>query len=132
MNRRGFFAALIGVGLLPWAPRPSAQPARPRLLIQESPLAGFQYHQGERLWPRLRPGQPLTLVREPHNPYDPRAVRVDWRGRKLGYLPRHENTAVSQMLDRGAPLTARILRLRQSPDPWERVRLGVELSLDKA
>lgn len=132
MNRRRFFASLFGVGLLPWSPGLRPQPARPRLLIQESPLAGFQYHQGEGLWPRLRPGQPLTLVREPHNPYDPRAVRVDWRGRKLGYLPRHENTAVSQMLDRGVPLTARILRLRRSPDPWERVRLSVELSLDKA
>lgn len=64
-------------------------------------------------------------MREPQNPYDPRAVRVDWRGHKLGYVPRIENTAVAQMLDRGERLTARILQLRESHDPWERVRLVV-------
>ena len=132
MNRRGFFTLLLGAGLGPWAARLRAQCPRPCLLIQASPLAGFQYHQGERLWPQFQPGQPLTLAREPANPHDPRAVRVDWRGHKLGYLPRLENTAVSQMLDRGEPLTARILQLRDARDPWARVRVAVELSMDKA
>jgi hypothetical protein len=36
----------------------------------------------------LRPDQPLTLVREPTNPRNPQAVRIDWRGRKLSYVPR--------------------------------------------
>ena len=33
-------------------------------------------------------GAALSLVREPDNAYDPRAVRVDWQGHKLGYVPR--------------------------------------------
>jgi hypothetical protein len=104
MQRRRFlstlFATAAGVALTARAP---AAP-RPRRLIQESPLAGFQYHAGERLWNDLREGDKLTLAREPGNPYDPRAVRVDWKAEKLGYLPRIENTAVSQMLDRGEHL----------------------------
>ncbi len=96
------------------AASPGAHPA-PAL-----PLAGFQYHQGPGLWPRLSPGQPLTLVREPANPYDPRAVRIDWQGHKLGYIPRLDNAAASQLIDRGERLVARIAALAESSDPWPR------------
>ncbi|GAB4349407.1 MAG: hypothetical protein Kow006_11050 [Gammaproteobacteria bacterium] len=66
-------------------------------------MAGFQYHDGEAIWEQLRVGQRLHLQREPDNRHDRRAVRIDWQGRKLGYLPRAENAAVSQMLERGVP-----------------------------
>lgn len=128
MQRRRFLTTLFGTlaVALP-AGKAAAMPVRRRVLIQESPVAGFQYHEGECLWRELREGDALTLARESANPYDPMAVRVDWRGQKLGYVPRVENTAVSQMLDRGERLTARIMALRESRDPWERIRLAVEL-----
>lgn len=130
MNRRRFFISLAALAAAPLAvARPTEPAATRRILLQESPLAGFQYHEGERLWPHLREGQPLTLIREPDNPRDPRAVRVDWRGRKLGYLPRVENAAVSQLLDRGERIAARIARLRETPDPWARIGLVLELEL---
>lgn len=91
--------------------------------LQRAPLAGFRYHQGETLWPRLRPGQRLDLIREPDNPFDPCAVRVEWRGRKLGYLPRAGNRAIARLLDRGELLEVRIKALRLGPDAWERVEL---------
>lgn len=34
----------------------------------------------------VRPGDTLSLVREPDNPYDPCAVRVDREGTKVGYV----------------------------------------------
>ena len=95
------------------------------ILIQDSPLAGFQFHAGKTVWKELRLGDELGLVREPDNPHDPRAVRVDWRGHKLGYVPRRENADVARLLDRGAPLAARISRLTASRNPWERVRFEV-------
>lgn len=126
MNKRGFLHGLLaalGAGVAEGAtPEPRRQ-----VLIQRSPLAGFHYHAGEELWPQLAAGEPLALVREPTNPYDERAVRIDWRGRKLGYLPRNENAAVAQMLDRGERLEARIAELRTSRDPWERVVVAVAL-----
>lgn len=128
MNKRSFLRGLVaalGAGL---AAAPAAAPRR-NVLIQRSPLAGFRYHAGEELWPQLAVGQPLALVREPANPHDERAVRIDWHGRKLGYLPRAENAAVAQMLDRGEQLRARIAWLRTSPDPWERVEVAVELAV---
>ena len=134
MNRRHLLrstlAALFGGPLLPGLgrARPTA-PAQPApILLQRSPLAGFQYHQGTRLWPQLQPGQPLTLTREPANPYDPRAVRIDWNGAKLGYLPRLDNAAVAQLLDRGHPLSARIAALTDTRDPWQRIALEVSLT----
>ena len=128
MNKRLFLrrvATLLGAGAV--APLTQASPNR-EIEIQRSPVAGFQYHQGEKLWRRLRPGAALELVREPDNPYDPRAVRLDWRGRKLGYVPRRENAAVSQLLDNNQPLTARVVNLRESDNPWERIEFVVYLN----
>ena len=57
-----------------------------RLLIYRTPLAGSQYHAAGELWPQLQVGDRLELVREAGNRHDSRAIRVDWRGSKLGYL----------------------------------------------
>lgn len=126
MNKRNFLLGLLtalGAGV---ADQTAAQPRR-HVLIQVSPLAGFQYHAGEVVWPQLAKDQSLSLVREPDNSFDTDAVRIDWRGHKLGYLPRVENIAVAQMLDRGERLRARIAQLQASGDPWERVKVVVEL-----
>src|SRR3972149_5855769 len=80
-------AILIGATLLP-ASMPLAQTPEVRMLVQSSLLAGFQYYQGGRLWDEIKVGDPLTLTREPDNPHDSNAVRVEWQGHKLGYGPR--------------------------------------------
>ena len=97
------------------------------ILIQDSPVAGFQYYDGDIVWGQLRVGDELALRRAADNRYDPRAVEVWWRQHQLGHLPRVENHAVAQMLDRGLPLRARIIHLQNDPDPWQRVRLDVHL-----
>ena len=50
----------------------------------------------------------LHLRREPDNPYDPRAV--------------------NQLLDAGRRLYAQTTVLRSSIDPWQRVRLRIDLA----
>ncbi len=106
----------------------SAQPAT-RILVQSSPVAGFQFHEGKRLWDQLQIGDALTLVREPGNAHDARAVRVEWNGHMLGYVPRAENDAVARQLDRGNKLEARIVRLTKHRDPWKRIEFEVFLRL---
>jgi hypothetical protein len=100
-----------------------------KLLVQSSPLAGFQYHAGAALWEELRVGDALMLVREPQNPHDARAVRVEWRGQQLGYLPRAENEAVAAAMDRGERVEGRIAALVQHRNPWRRVRIEVFIVL---
>ncbi|HXF16990.1 MAG TPA: HIRAN domain-containing protein [Burkholderiales bacterium] len=106
----------------------AAQPTT-RILIQSSPLAGFQFHEGKRLWEQLQVGDALMLVREPDNPHDSRAVRVHWNGHMLGYVPRAENDAVARQLDRGNKLEARIVRLTKHRDPWKRIEFEVFIRL---
>lgn len=116
----------------PWGDpelNPKPPKARNLILVQHSPVAGFQHHAGEQIWPRAKPGQTLRLKREPDNKHDGRAVAVYWQQHKLGYLPRVENTAVAQMLDRGERLTARIARLEKSADPWKRMSVAVWLQV---
>ncbi len=100
------------------------------ILLQDSPLAGFQYHAGKRLWDEMHVGDALTLAREPDNPHDARAVRVEWRGHKLGYVPRRENADIARLMDNGARLEARISRLVESRDPWQRVRFEILAPLE--
>ena len=96
-----------------------------KLLVQSSPLAGFRYGEGAALWPLLQLGDDLQLVREADNPHDPNAVRVDWRGHWLGYVPRRENAALAWGLDRGTPLRARVSRLLEHPNPARRIEFEV-------
>ena len=100
-----------------------------RILVQSSPLAGSQYYALAQVWPQLRPGDRLTLTREPDNRHDRNAVRVDWNGQPLGYVPRAENRAVARAIDAGEVLEARVARLRDDPNPWRRVEVEVYLRL---
>ncbi len=124
MRRRLALLCLVWV----WAQPLHAQVAA-HILLQDSPLAGFQYHAGKALWPQMRAGDALALVREPDNPHDARAVRVEWRGHKIGYVPRRENADVARLLDRGQALSARIVRLAEVRDPWSRVRFEILIPL---
>jgi len=100
-----------------------------RILVQSSPLAGFQYHAGAAVWDEMKVGDALRLAREPDNPHDSNAVRVSWRGQQLGYLPRAENGAVAAEMDRGGSIEARIAKLRNHRNPWQRVLIEVYVVL---
>jgi hypothetical protein len=83
-------------------------PATARVLIQTTLTSGLAHHEAKAVWADLAPGDALALVREPTNPDDPDAVRVEWQGRLLGYLPRVDNGDVARLLDRGQSLAASI------------------------
>lgn len=83
-------------------------PPRARVLIQTTLTAGLAHHDAKAVWTDLAEGDALDLVRESGNAHDPDAVRVEWRGRVLGYLPRGDNTDVARQLDRGQSLAATI------------------------
>ncbi len=100
-----------------------------KILVQSSPLAGSQFYALSEAWPQIKPGDRLTLTREPENRHDRNAIRVDWNGLQLGYVPRAENRAVAAALDRGEKLEARVSKLREAHDPWQRVVFEVYLVL---
>lgn len=120
---------IVLLGLLCTSGGVAGAEVQSQILVQASPLAGFQYHSGKAVWAELREGDALQLVREPDNAYDSNAVRVEWHGYKLGYVPRRDNAAVARMLDRATPLDAKITRLLQTRNPWQRVLFEVYVPL---
>jgi HIRAN domain len=108
---------------------PCAAHGQASVIVQQSPLAGFQYYDGKARWDEMKAGDVLTLVRERDNPHDVNAVRVEWNGSRLGYIPRRENADVTRQMDRGAAVKARIIRLTEARNPWQRVLFEVYVDL---
>jgi hypothetical protein len=96
-----------------------------RILVQSSPLAGIQFYTAKEWWAEMHVDDRLQLVREPDNRHDANAIRVEWKGHKLGYVPRRENQAVAQEMDRGAHLEAGISKLQRHRSPWQRLKMDI-------
>jgi len=117
---------LLAVAL---ATTPLLARAESSIIVQQSPLAGFQFYDGKARWDDMKPGDALTLVRERDNAHDANAVRIEWNGSRLGYIPRRENADVARQMDRGAPVKARIVKLTEARNPWQRVLFEVYVDL---
>ena len=91
-----------------------AEAVSARIVVQHAPLAGFVYHEGKAVWQSIKPGDRLTLTREPANPHDPNAVRIEWQGHMLGYVPRADNTDIARQMDHGARVEATIAVLSRA------------------
>lgn len=101
-------------------------PPGPEVLLVAA-VAGYAYHAGPTLEAAFAAGQPLTPVRELDNPYDPRAVRLDWQGHKIGYVPRAHNATIAAALDDGLPLRAHIAAVTgRYGEPWQRLEFSIE------
>ncbi len=100
-----------------------------RILVQTSFVAGFQHHHGKRLYSSMKIGDSLRLVREPGNVHDANAVRVEWRGQIIGYVPRDENETLARQFDFGNRLEGRITRLSKHRDPNRRVEMEIYVPL---
>lgn len=119
----------LAATLLALALAAPARAADAYIIVQQSPLAGFQYYDGKGLWDMMRVGDTLQLAREPQNLHDANAVRVLWRNEMLGYIPRRENSDVARQMDRGAPVRARIVKLKAARNPWQRIEFEVYVEL---
>lgn len=119
-------AGLAALGIVAVLTALPAAAAETYFVVQHSPLAGFRHYDGPGLWREIAPGDQLELVREPQNPYDAGAIRVDWHGRKLGYVPQRDNAAIARQMDRGVALEARVAALRQNRN--RSVRLEFEVT----
>jgi hypothetical protein len=104
-----------------------AQRVDSQMLVHSAVTAGLRHHDAKLVWDEMQVGDALRLVREPDNPYDANAVRIDWNGHKLGYLPQGDNIAVARQLDRGSPLQARVARMSRYRN--HRLKLEIDVFL---
>jgi HIRAN domain-containing protein len=115
--------------LLFWTATSAQERGTSEIVVQVSLTAGLRYHEAKEVWDQMKVGDALTLVREPGNAYDGNAVRVDWNGHQLGYIPRNENAAVARQMDRGNRLAARITKLTMYRNHRRKLEVEVFLPL---
>lgn len=87
-------------------------------------LVGMKYRGTEELVASLPADEPLTIVRDPRNKFDPKAIQVWARGVHLGFLkagPEH-NAPIAAMMDRRR-LKEMHAQLAITPDRWPMVEI---------
>jgi hypothetical protein len=108
------------------APKPALPKARREIELVRTFVAGTAYYEAAATMADLSDGQELTLRRQPDNPHDPKAIEVySNRGRKLGYVPRVDNSAVSALLDDGRQLRGRVTAVR--PGRYQDICIAIAL-----
>lgn len=105
---------------------PIALPYQRDIFLLHCDIAGTYYRLDGPLTPMPAPGDEWRLIREPANPFDDLAIRVEIaNGRHIGYIPRGDNPILARLLDAGKHLFARFFAV--SPD--DPLRLTIEVFL---
>lgn len=81
-------------------------PERFEVLLE---IAGFR-HESEVLPEDLEEGGPVMFSPEPTNSYDPKAIRMESKGRKLGYVPRGHLELLQRVMTQGAEVSGEVFR----------------------
>lgn len=91
-------------------------------------IAGLQYYDILEIWKSLSIGDLVELIPERDNKYDSNAVKVCFKGKQLGYLPRSQNKHVAKILNAGHDAyEARIQSLYQHQPMYERVEINLKV-----
>jgi hypothetical protein len=91
-------------------------------------IAGFTYYEGVLAFNDLKIGTELTLVPEPTNQYDPRAIAIYYKEHKLGFIPRSENRIFYKLMKVGFDqFEVRVQRLAPDEDPEQQISVIVHL-----
>lgn len=80
------------------------------IILLQTQVAGTSHLDGEMLDKTVRAGAELTCHREPSNPHDSWAVRLEHQGTKVGFLPKSRNEVLARLLDAGKELRVRVDR----------------------
>ena len=91
-------------------------------------VAGTTHIEGiEDLAASLRDGDRLVFYREPDNPHDPQAIRIETlEEEKIGYVPRRDNVVFSRLMDAGKLLFATIAA-KEMRGNWLKVDIRIYL-----
>lgn len=91
-------------------------------------VAGTTHIEGiEDLAASLRDGDRLVFYREPDNPHDPQAIRIETlEEEKIGYVPRRDNVVFSRLMDAGKLLFATIAA-KEMRGNWLKIDIKIYL-----
>lgn len=92
-------------------------------------VAGTSYIEGiEAIGLNLKEGDRLVFYREPNNPHDPQAIRIETLDKiKIGYVPRRDNVVFSRLMDAGKVLFAKIVK-KETENTWLKITIQIFLN----
>lgn len=71
----------------------------------------------------LHEGDKLVFYREPDNPHDPQAIRIETiKGEKIGYVPQQDNVIFSRLMDAGKALFGKVTS-KEMRRKWLRIEV---------
>lgn len=99
--------------------------------IYEGFIAGTKHHSG--LSSGVQEGDKLDLVHEPSNKFDPKAIRIDFGGHKLGYIKAKDTDILHDEIAQGNQPIAYLVGVNLEAPSYEllRVRVLVDESIPK-
>ena len=91
-------------------------------------LAGVTFAKdAQEILPRLKEGYELELIREPENQYDKNAIRVEYDGERLGFLPAHVARELAYRIDEGENFICKVAQITGSNEDGKNYGCNVEL-----
>ena len=102
------------------------QPEKLYFLNQFS-VAGFQFYEGVSLISQMKKGDSLNLINEYENEHDYYAVKIMYKNKMIGHVPRSDNKHLFRMLKQDLNLHCELIELNPEEDPWQRCKVKVEL-----
>lgn len=104
------------------------KPFEQDIFLFESHVAGTSYIDDiDTIEPLLQDGDKLTFYREPTNPHDPQAIRIETvDGKKIGYVPRADNVIFSRLMDAGKVLFG-IIQKKNKMESWLKIDIEIYL-----
>ena len=91
-------------------------------------VAGTTHIEGiEELAKYLNVDDRLNFLREPDNPYDPKAIVIKTvNGVKIGYVPKNDNVVFSRLMVAGKLLFGKIVSI-ETKGNWVKINIGIYL-----
>lgn len=92
-------------------------------------IAGVRFHELNSVIDEIAEGNKLTLIPEPSNKFDPNAVKIEYQGFMLGYVPKRISSEVVAMIEVGKEVKCILTELNKNADPWEKVKVEIRKTL---
>jgi hypothetical protein len=95
-------------------------------------IAGVGFSDYQKVLKQMKVGDSLSLTWERGNKYDPKAIRIDWKGTKLGYVSRKENSKVHQYREGGAKVTCELTAINEGNPSHTLLCVSIRVSTEKS
>lgn len=95
-------------------------------------IAGVGFSDYKKVLDQMKEGDKLDLVWERRNRFDSKAIRIAWKGTKLGYVSRKENAKIHQYREGGAKVTCELTAINEGNPSHTLLCVSIKVSTEKS